>query len=320
MTTSRASLCALGEYLRRHCVLAPLREQVQIPQKSVRYRPIEKVLDGLLGLLCGAKPRSQSHGTMRVDPAVQRAFGRTGCAEPSTIARTLQASTPETVAQLSRVSWYSLKRYGQTPHHRYAERLLWVDVDITPLPIGAKAEGSERTWMGRNRSKTGRKTLRVTARDYREILHETLLQGKASAVPALQTALREIETRLAWTPERLFALFPNLAERRGRLGSEMSGGEQQMLTVARTLMGNPLAVLLDEPSEGVAPLIVEQMANTILELKHQGLSILLSEQNIHFAALVCDRVYVLEKGHICWHGSMAALMNDYDLQRAFLTM
>jgi branched-chain amino acid transport system ATP-binding protein len=124
----------------------------------------------------------------------------------------------------------------------------------------------------------------------------------------------------AWTPERLFALFPNLAERRDHLGSQMSGGEQQMLTVARTLMGNPLAVLLDEPSEGVAPLIVEQMANTILELKQHGLSILLSEQNIHFAALVSDRVYVLEKGHIRWHGGMAALMGDGDLQRAFLTM
>jgi branched-chain amino acid transport system ATP-binding protein len=124
----------------------------------------------------------------------------------------------------------------------------------------------------------------------------------------------------AWTPERLFALFPNLAERRDRLGSQMSGGEQQMLTVARTLMGNPLMVLLDEPSEGVAPLIVEQMANTILELKQQGLSILLSEQNIHFAALVSDRVYVLEKGHICWHGEMAALLEDRELQRAFVTV
>jgi branched-chain amino acid transport system ATP-binding protein len=124
----------------------------------------------------------------------------------------------------------------------------------------------------------------------------------------------------AWTPERLFALFPNLAERRDNLGSQMSGGEQQMLTVARTLMGNPLAVLLDEPSEGVAPVIVEQMANTIVELKQQGLSILLSEQNIHFAGLVADRVYVLEKGHIRWHGEMATLMGDGDVQRAFLTM
>jgi branched-chain amino acid transport system ATP-binding protein len=124
----------------------------------------------------------------------------------------------------------------------------------------------------------------------------------------------------AWTPERLFALFPNLAERRDHLGSQMSGGEQQMLTVARTLMGNPLALLLDEPSEGVAPLIVEQMANTILDLKQQGLSILLCEQNIHFAALVSDRVYVLEKGHIQWQGGMGALTDDRDLQRAFLTV
>ena len=91
---------------------------------------------------------------------MQRAFGQTGCAEQSTIARMLQASTAATVAQLSRVSWYYLKRYGQTPHHRFAEHLLWVDVNVTPLPIGAQAEGSERTWMGRNRSKTGRKVLR----------------------------------------------------------------------------------------------------------------------------------------------------------------
>ena len=202
MTTSRASLCALGEYLRRQCFFAPLREQVQIPQKAVRYRPIEKVLAGLLGILCGAKTIAQSNGTIRLDPAVQRAFGRTGCAEQSTIARTLQASTPETVDQLSRVSWYYLKRYGQTPHHRYAERLLWVDVDVTPLPIGAQAEGSERTWMGRNRSKTGRKILRWTVSTYREIRHETLLRGKASAVPALKTALGELETHLGWTRER----------------------------------------------------------------------------------------------------------------------
>jgi branched-chain amino acid transport system ATP-binding protein len=124
----------------------------------------------------------------------------------------------------------------------------------------------------------------------------------------------------SWTPSSLFALFPNLAEMPDRLGGRMSGGEQQMLTVARTLMGNPLLVLLDEPSEGVAPLIVEQMANTILELKKQGLSILLSEQNIHFAQLVSDRVYVLEKGQIHWHGSMAQLADNLDVQRAYLTV
>jgi branched-chain amino acid transport system ATP-binding protein len=124
----------------------------------------------------------------------------------------------------------------------------------------------------------------------------------------------------AWTPEKLLALFPNLAERRHHLGSQMSGGEQQMLTVARTLMGNPLLVLLDEPSEGVAPVVVEQMANTIVELKAQGLSLLLSEQNLHFAALVSDRVYLLEKGHIRWEGGMADLLDNAEVQRSFLTV
>jgi branched-chain amino acid transport system ATP-binding protein len=124
----------------------------------------------------------------------------------------------------------------------------------------------------------------------------------------------------SWTPEKLFALFPNLAEMPNRPGGRMSGGEQQMLTVARTLMGNPLLVLLDEPSEGVAPLIVEQMANTIVELKKEGLSILLSEQNIHFARLVSDRVYVLEKGQIHWQGTMAQLDTNQDVQRAYLTV
>jgi branched-chain amino acid transport system ATP-binding protein len=124
----------------------------------------------------------------------------------------------------------------------------------------------------------------------------------------------------AWSEDKLFALFPNLAEMPNRPGGRMSGGEQQMLTVARTLMGNPLMVLLDEPSEGVAPLIVEQMANTIVELKREGLSILLSEQNIHFARLVADRAYVLEKGEIRWQGATDALMNNLDVQRAFLTV
>jgi len=123
-----------------------------------------------------------------------------------------------------------------------------------------------------------------------------------------------------WTLEKLFALFPNLATMPHRLGGHMSGGEQQMLTVARTLMGNPLLVLLDEPSEGVAPIIVEQMAKTIIELKKEGLSVLLSEQNIHFARTVADRVYVLEKGQIRWNGSMAALADDVAVQRSFLTV
>jgi branched-chain amino acid transport system ATP-binding protein len=123
-----------------------------------------------------------------------------------------------------------------------------------------------------------------------------------------------------WTPERLFKLFPNLGEMPDRPGGRMSGGEQQMLTVARTLMGNPYLVLLDEPSEGVAPVIVEQMANMILELKAQGVSILLSEQNMHFAELVSDRAYVLEKGQIRYQASMADLATNEEVRRAYLSV
>src|SRR5512147_2274758 len=123
-----------------------------------------------------------------------------------------------------------------------------------------------------------------------------------------------------WTPERLFALFPNLGRMQDRPGGSMSGGEQQMLTIARTLMGNPRAVLLDEPSEGLAPVIVEQMARTVLQLKKEGLCVLLSEQNLHFANLVADRAYIIEKGHIRYHGTMAELAANELMRAAYLSV
>ncbi len=123
-----------------------------------------------------------------------------------------------------------------------------------------------------------------------------------------------------WVPERLFELFPNLAELRDRLGGRMSGGEQQMLTIARTLMGNPRLILLDEPSEGLAPVIVEQMATTILALKREGLSVVLSEQNIRFATRVADRAYIIEKGRIRYQGTMAELAEDEAVRQAYLTV
>jgi branched-chain amino acid transport system ATP-binding protein len=123
-----------------------------------------------------------------------------------------------------------------------------------------------------------------------------------------------------WTPEKLFKLFPNLGEMPHRPGGRMSGGEQQMLTVARSLMGNPYLILLDEPSEGIAPVIVEQMAHMILSLKQQGVSILLSEQNLHFANLVCDRAYVLEKGQIRFSGTMQELDANEAVRRAYLSL
>jgi branched-chain amino acid transport system ATP-binding protein len=124
----------------------------------------------------------------------------------------------------------------------------------------------------------------------------------------------------AWTPDRLFKIFPNLRDLRTRLGARMSGGEQQMLTVARTLMGNPLLVLLDEPSEGLAPKIVEQMIEAIRGMKGEGLSLLVSEQNLHFARLVADRAFVIEKGRIRFAGSMAEFDAQPEIRDAYLAL
>ncbi|MFO1160886.1 MAG: ABC transporter ATP-binding protein [Reyranellaceae bacterium] len=124
----------------------------------------------------------------------------------------------------------------------------------------------------------------------------------------------------SWSEDKLFALFPNLAGMRERPGGRMSGGEQQMLTIARTLMGNPRCVLLDEPSEGLAPIIVEQMARSIRTLKGEGLSVLLCEQNLHFALGVADRAYIIEKGQIRFGGSMAELAADAALREQYLSV
>ncbi len=123
-----------------------------------------------------------------------------------------------------------------------------------------------------------------------------------------------------WTTEKLFTLFPNLGEMRNRPGGRMSGGEQQMLTIARTLMGNPSLVLLDEPSEGLSPKIVEQMANAILTMKKEGVSILLSEQNLHFARLISDRAYIMERGRIRFSGTMAELEARPDVRDQYLAV
>jgi branched-chain amino acid transport system ATP-binding protein len=124
----------------------------------------------------------------------------------------------------------------------------------------------------------------------------------------------------AWPPDRLFALFPNLGTMRTRPGGRMSGGEQQMLTIARTLMGNPKLILLDEPSEGLAPVIVEQMAHAIRALKHEGVTVLLAEQNLHFAASVADHAVILESGRVAWSGTMAALKADKAARQAYLAV
>ena len=120
--------------------------------------------------------------------------------------------------------------------------------------------------------------------------------------------------------EKLFTLFPNLARMQERRGGEMSGGEQQMLAIARTLMGNPRAVLLDEPFEGLAPVIVDAVAASIRELKREGLSVLLCEQNLRYARRVADRACIMEKGCLCYSGAMAALDADPALRERYLSV
>jgi branched-chain amino acid transport system ATP-binding protein len=128
------------------------------------------------------------------------------------------------------------------------------------------------------------------------------------------------DARAPWSAERLFAIFPNLAEMKGRRASAMSGGEQQMLTIARTLMGNPDMVLLDEPSEGLAPVIVEEMAEAVIRMKEEGIAVLLCEQNLHFASAVSDRAVVIEKGAVRFEGTMAELEADDAVRAAYLSV
>jgi branched-chain amino acid transport system ATP-binding protein len=123
-----------------------------------------------------------------------------------------------------------------------------------------------------------------------------------------------------WTPERLFELFPNLAAAKERPGGTLSGGEQQMLAIARTLMGNPSCLLLDEPSEGLAPVIVDQMVVAVRGLKSAGVAMLLSEQNLRFASAVSDRAYVIEKGRIRWSGTMKELAADEATRARYLAV
>jgi branched-chain amino acid transport system ATP-binding protein len=126
--------------------------------------------------------------------------------------------------------------------------------------------------------------------------------------------------KLEWTPERIFEMFPALRELSLRRGGSLSGGEQQMLTVARTLMGNPRLLLLDEPSEGLAPLVVRSLAEQVLRLKEEGVAILLSEQNLLFTRDVCDRAYLLEKGSIQHEGRMSDLVADQGLLSRYLML
>lgn len=136
----------------------------------------------------------------------------------------------------------------------------------------------------------------------------------------LETALKPKAEPGGWTLDRVFALFPALAPMQRRAGGLLSGGEQQMLSIARTLMGNPRLLLLDEPSEGLAPRIVSLLRQQIAKLKSEGVTLLLCEQNLSFATALCDRVYVIDTGQISFAGTFAELEANPEIKRAHLTV
>ena len=160
----------------------------------------------------------------------------------------------------------------------------------------------------------GEEPYRIARRGIGYVPEERRIFTDLTVAENLQVATRGT----GWTQEKLFALFPNLAERRHQSAARMSGGEQQMLAIARTLIGNPTLLLLDEPSEGLSPLIVEQLADALLLLKREGTTMLLAEQNLHFARLVGDDAVILERGRVVWSGPAASL--DPETQRTHLAV
>src|ERR671932_564069 len=192
--SSHASLCALGSYLRQIGFFTPLEQHVHLRQKTVTYTPIQKLEMIFVALLAGAKAISHTGTTLRVDPALQRAFGLPGCADQSVLAETLNAATDKDVAALRTAMEELFQQHSQACHHDFAQDLLVLDIDLSPLPASRKAEGSERCYMGRCRSRTGRKLVRVRAGPYQETVWEAVRRGRTvEGLDLLKEAVTEAE-------------------------------------------------------------------------------------------------------------------------------
>jgi branched-chain amino acid transport system ATP-binding protein len=170
----------------------------------------------------------------------------------------------------------------------------------------------------KNRDITGRAPYRVARAGIGFVPEDRRIFTDLTERENLDVGSRERDG--GWTVERVIGLFPKLGELRARRGGFLSGGEQQMLTIARTLMGNPELLLLDEPSEGLAPLVVEHLREQVARLKSEGLTILLAEQNVGFSLALADRVYVLEKGQIRYQGTARELRDDESILHQYLAL
>ena len=173
-------------------------------------------------------------------------------------------------------------------------------------------------WKGRDIA--GRQPYEIAALGIGFVSEDRRIFADLTVWENLDVAARSRGGASGWTLERVFDLFPQLRELVDRQGGFLSGGEQQMLTIARTLMGNPELLLLDEPSEGLAPLVVDHLKEQIGRLRRDGLTILLAEQNVDFCLDLADRVYVLEKGRIRYEGTAASFREDESIRAQYLAL
>ncbi len=194
---------------------------------------------------------------------------------------------------------------------------------------GAGKTTTLRTIMGLARTKegsvlfngmeiSGREPYQIARMGMGYVPDERLIFPDLTVRENLEVAIKEGDKSFNWTVEKVYELFPKLAELDGNLGGYLSGGEQQMLTVGRTLMGNPSLVLLDEPVEGVAPIVVQELGQQIKKLKDMGMTILFAEQNLRFAHQISDRAYIIETGRIRFNGTMAELHKNKKIQQKYL--
>ncbi len=173
-------------------------------------------------------------------------------------------------------------------------------------------------WKGKDI--TGKRPYQVARLGIGFVPEDRRIFSDLTVVENLEIAAGRHNGKARWTADRVFDLFPELREIADRKGGYLSGGQQQMLTIARTLMTNPELLLLDEPSEGLAPLVVDRLIEQIARLKTEGMTILLAEQNVHFSLALANRLYVLEKGHIRYEGTADAFRADPSLQHRFLAV
>ena len=218
-----------------------------------------------------------------------------------------------------------------------AEILAGIDLTIEPGAItallgrnGAGKSTLIKTLIGLVRPRSG--TMNFAGRDTTDLPSWRIARLGIGYVPEERRIFTDLtiaenlmvgvqparDGRPAWTPAKIFALFPNLAERAHARARQISGGEQQMLAIARTLMGNPSLLLLDEPSEGLAPVIVAEMIFMLQRLRDTGVTILVAEQNLGFATQLANQAIILESGRLVWSGGMSALVADPDIRARFL--